>query len=330
MILQCPAFELPDSPLLSKASHCALQAHRTRLATLTKDATEAPTEAKAYQQWERNHFYQSEVYRDLIRRYPVDVDLSTINGVTVESFMPAQGITPDNRLRVLINLHGGAFCSGSQTNSRLESVPVAALSGIRVVSIDYRMAPEYRFPAATDDVLSVYQSLLSTYQPEQIGIFGASSGAQLVAMTLVRLQELELPLPAAVVMIAGGATRVEGDSVPMVASILKASVGFDLLDVKRPYFEGADIDDPKVTPARSDTLMAGFPPSMLISSTRDYLLSSVVATHRQLTALGADTELHVFEGLDHVFHYNPMLPESEQLHRLVVKYFERYLEGKGS
>ncbi|ARN73810.1 alpha/beta hydrolase [Oceanicoccus sagamiensis] len=75
--------------------------------------------------------------------------------------------------------------------------------------------------------------------------------------------------------------------------------------------------------------MSAFPPSLLISSTRDYLLSSVVATHRQLTRLGVEADLHIWEGLDHVFHYNPALPDARELHQLIVQFFARQL-GKSA
>ena len=285
MIIQCPAFELPESPLLREDSHVSLRNHRVRIAASLEDASKIGNTGD-FRQWEKKLFNQSEAYKDIKNRYPADVETGLVGGVLTETFRPSEGIAQGNINRVLINLHGGGFCSGSCTNSRLESMPVAELGKIKVVSVDYRMAPEYKFPAATDDVVSVYDALLQDYTPEGIGFLGVSSGAQLTAMTLVRLQEQGLPLPGAVSMIAGGATRIIGDSVEIVGSILKAAAGLDLKTIKRDYFEGADLKDPRVTPALSDSYMSAFPPSLLVSSTRDYLLSSVIATHRQLVNLG--------------------------------------------
>lgn len=322
--IQCPAFTLPASPLLDDETHRALEQHRLYVNDLIRERTEATEKGKALPS-EQQRFYQGVVYKDLKNRYKVNVSIEKIAGVEVEVFDPIGGISDKNQHRVLINLHGGAFCWGSRTHSQLESIPVAALGKIKVISVDYRMAPEHRFPAATDDVETVYRALLKDYPSENIGIYGASSGAQLVAMTLVRLQEQQLPPPAAVAMIAGGATRVVGDSVAFIAPMMLATTGFDLKAFKREYFAETDPKDPSVTPAQSDSAMSAFPPSLLVSSTRDYMLSSVVSTHQQLRRLGVHADLHIFEGLEHTFHYNPKLPANEDLTTMIIDFFDPLL-----
>ena len=85
--------------------------------------------------------------------YPYTSNKSMMGGVQVETFEPAVGIAPGNRKRVLINLHGSGFMlGGGGTGGAVESAPIAGVGRIKVVSVDYRMAPEHRFPAATEDV----------------------------------------------------------------------------------------------------------------------------------------------------------------------------------
>ena len=265
MTLHCPEFELPESPLLSEATRQLIETRRAQIAKAGAQApcqeTVQPSQSNDLAQAERAAFYDSEAYHSLLKHYASDLETGQIGGVYTETFTPKTGVTAINQDRVLINLHGGAFCSGSRTSSQLESMPVATMGRIKVISVDYRMAPAYRYPAATDDVVAVYRALLQDYRPENIGLYGASSGAQLTAKTIVRLQEEKLPLPAAVGMIAAGATRVIGDSVAMVNPIMKAAYGLDLHSVKREYFDGADLADPRVTPSLSDEAMAAFPPS---------------------------------------------------------------------
>ena len=322
MTIKCGAFELPESPLLSEATRRALVAAEEELLTAN-----ALTKANPSKEEQREAFYQRQQYQRMRERYNVTIEGGRLGGVYEETFIPTDGILPHNEPRILINLHGGSFQSGSRTNSHMESVPVAALGSIKVISVDYRMAPEYQFPAATDDVVAVYQSLLNDYRPENIGIYGASSGAQLTAQTLVRLQENNLALPGAVGLIAEGATRMTGDSVSIGGALLKASHGMDLAAALESmhYFQAADLNSPQVTPALSDTFMAKFPPTLLASSTRDFMLSSVVATHAQLIGLGVTANLHIWEGLGHNFHYQPELPESEELHQVTVRFFDQYL-----
>ena len=270
-------------------------------------------------------FYQSPPYLDMRARYKVKVEGQTIAGVYTESFTPTEGVTAANQQRVLINLFGGGFETGSRTASHTESIPVAALGKIKVISVDYRLAPEHQFPAATEDVIAVYRALLKTYRPENIGIFGTSAGARLCAQVLAQLQQDALPAPGAVAMIAWSACAGEGDSLPLVTAIHKACNGYDLENARIQYLENTDPNDPLVTPGVSDAVMAKFPPSMLASSSRDWLMSSVTACHRQLCRLKVPAELHIWDGLEHNFHCNPALPETEELHLTTVQFFDRYL-----
>src|SRR5580693_5398667 len=104
-------------------------------------------------------FFPKTIARTL-ELYPVQIAGTDIEGVKAEEISPAQGVAPSNRARVLINLHGGGFTVGGQYGGQLESIPISALAGIKVVSVDYRLAPEYEFPAATEDVVTVYRALL--------------------------------------------------------------------------------------------------------------------------------------------------------------------------
>ena len=329
-MIHIPAFDLPDSNLLSANSRQVLTNHREQLAEMmaagdqsAPDNGDADPVAQVWQQ-----FYQSPAYKSLLQRYAFTVEQQTIGGVPTHVFLPAQGLATYNQQRVLINLHSGGFEDGSQTGSFIESIPVAALGQIKVISVDYRLAPEYQFPAATDDVVAVYTDLLNDYSPEHIGIYGASSGAHLCAQTLVRLQEQGLPQPAAIGLIAEGAVTMTGDSVAFIGAMLKAQYGMDLAESLQQirYLEQADLNSPQVTPGQSDAVMAQFPPTLLLSSSRDFMLSTVLATHSQLVRLGVEAQLHVWEGLDHTFHYNPDLPETEELHRVTLNFFEKHLQ----
>lgn len=91
------------------------------------------------------------------------------------------------------------------------------------------------------------------------------------------------------------------------------------------YFKGADPNDPLVYPAFSPKVLQGFPPSLLISGTRDHALSSVLFTHERLSALGVPCELHVIESMGHAFFYDPDLPESHEIYALVNRFFDSHL-----
>ena len=323
-----PPFELPPSDLLSEDSHQAVQAFRAELLDQASQNAERlaaiPAEAMAQRrELEAECFYNSPAYRALLERYPVTIEQQTLGGVLCEVFTPAEAI--DNR--VLLNFHGGSFQFGARTNSHLESMPVAALSGMRVISVDYRMSPEHLHPAATEDAMAVYEAILADYVPANIGVFGASAGASLSAMLIANLLERGQPLPAAVGLFACGAIHwQEGDYHAIGAALLKGLQDYALAPKgQHPYFKGVALDNEQAFPGYSAEVMAEFPPTLCISSTRDFALSAVVYTHSQLVEQGVAAELHIWEGLEHVFHYNPYLPEAHAMHRRVAAYFKQQL-----
>ena len=95
-------------------------------------------------------------------RYPVEMTETTIGGVEVIRVRPEGGVAKANRKRILLNLHGGAFMVGWPSVALLDAIPVAALSGIEVVTIHYRLFPEATHPAALEDLTAVYREILKT------------------------------------------------------------------------------------------------------------------------------------------------------------------------
>ena len=157
---------------------------------------------------------QKSVAAEQLKRYPVKVEDDRIGGVPVRVFTPERRSTHTDT--VLLNLHGGGFQldSGSLT----ENIPIAALTGLKVVAVLYRLAPEHPFPAAVDDAEAVYKQLLKTYLPGKIAVYGTSAGAVLGAELIVRLQRDKLPRPAALGFFSGSADMVRvGDSEAILA-----------------------------------------------------------------------------------------------------------------
>lgn len=258
--------------------------------------------------------------------YPVAIRRETIAGVGADVVLPAQGVAPENRHRVLINLHGGAFLWGAHSGGLVESIPVASLGRIEVISVDYRQGPEYTFPAASDDVEAVYRALLRQYKPAEIGIYGCSAGGILTGETVARLIADKLPVPGAIGTFCGSLLDIGGDSA-YVAPLLNGqgvpAKPLGLADL--PYFHGVDPRNPLVQPGLSPALLAKFPPTLLITGTRDMTMSSVIRSQTLLDQAGVPTELHVWEGMWHSFFSDPELPESRQAYAVMVRFFARHL-----
>lgn len=251
----------------------------------------------------------------LEKRYQVHVETSTIAGVPVRIVYP-KGVTGLGRGPVLLNLHGGGFAidSGSLT----ETIPVAARSGMPVVAVLYRLAPEHPYPAALADALAVYKALETERGAKRIAIFGTSAGACLSGQLVAKLASMGRPMPAALGFLSGSADlAVRGDSESWMPG-----PGFDWVSA---YAGATPMTDPVLSPVRGD--VSRFPPTLLLTSTRDFLLSPTSIFARKLTEEGVDARLVVFDGLPHAFWAYLAAPESDEANELVARFLKEKLAG---
>jgi acetyl esterase/lipase len=253
--------------------------------------------------------------------YPANVEETSMAGVRTDVITPVT-MPEANRNRVLINLHGGGFSSDS--GSLIEGIPIANLAKTKVVSVYYRLAPENPFPAAVDDVVAVYKELLKTYKPHSIGVFGTSAGAILTAEVTVRLKQLGLPLPAAIGIFSGLADFSRAGDSRQIFTLTGLPGEMQPVDPDHlpddQYVGTTDRRDPVLSPLFAD--LHGMPPSLLVTSTRDLLLSGTTIFHRALLHAGNDTQLVVFEALPHAFWYHFQLPETKEALELMAKFFD--------
>ena len=329
--MRVPGFDLPTSTFLDAEARAALtqqaELHQTVAELCPYEYSDLHDRGKVIA---LRNGYDEYLHKPLVSRhrslYDVAIEQREIAGVATEQFIPAEHHSSRHARCVLVNLHGGGFVIGGRWVGQIESVPIARTAGIKVVSVDYRMAPEHRFPAATEDVVKVYRELLNDHKPESIGIFGCSAGALLTAQTVAWLEKVSLPRPGAVAMLFGGGSYFgEGDAGHTYSA--RASLPLDQVVDSRtnPYFKNTDPDDPLAFPVRSQEVIARFPPALLASATRDLAMSSVVHTHARLVEAGVSAQLHVWEGLEHAFHYWPGLPQSRAAYSIVARFFETHL-----
>ena len=255
--------------------------------------------------------------RGRAKRFGVDVSKSKIAGVPVKLVRRKDKAPGDPRL--LINFHGGGFIvdSGSLT----ETIPIAGLTGIPVVSVMYRMAPEHPFPAAVDDALAVYVDSLDQRSPKSIGIYGSSAGAILTLQLLARIKAEGLPMPAAAGCFSGGGDLTQvTDCEAYFPSIIGTRSAADTLS---EYAGSTDRADPLLSPVHGD--LSGLPPIMLMTSTRDQLLSHTVILDLALRRAGVEVDLRVYEGMLHAFWAWIECPETEVALAAQAEFFARHL-----
>ena len=257
--------------------------------------------------------------------YPVDIESAAFGGVKVWVVTPKRP-APRKQDRLLICLHGGGFTSDS--GSLIESIPIAALTGTKVISVLYRLAPQFPFPAAVEDSVAVYSAALKTHSPGKIAIYGTSAGAVLAAQTAVQSQKSGLPMPAALGFFSGYVDLARyGDSrflygsggLKDFSSMIEPLKGLGMV----PYVRDHDRKDPVLSPMYAD--LGKFPPVLCMTSTRDHCLSGTVDFHRALLRAGVDARLMVFDAMPHAFWYRFDLPESKEALEAQANFLDRRL-----
>jgi acetyl esterase/lipase len=256
----------------------------------------------------------------------VSVERTTLAGVKAFIATP-RSIPLRNRHRTLLHLHGGVRVLNPGEAGTREAILMAGFAKFRIVSIDYRMPPDFPFPAALDDAVTSYREILKTVKPENVGIFGTSAGGSLTLTTLLRAKTERLPMPGAIAL---GTPTVDlsktGDTLftnVEVDNVLGTQDGF-IRATALLYANGRDLRDPLLSPIYGD--VHGFPPAILTSGTRDLYLSNTVRMHRKLRAAGVEAVLQVWEGQSHAqYMVDISAPETREYHDEVARFLDMHL-----
>lgn len=242
----------------------------------------------------------------------VTVEESTIAGVHVYISTP-NDMPEANRNRTLMHLHGGGYVLFPGEVGAGEGMMMAGYGKFRVVSVDYRMPPDFPFPAALDDAMAVWKALLAENDAARMAIFGTSAGGGLTMAAVLKAKMDGVPLPAA---IAPGSpwTDLTGDgdseqTNQFVDNAIVSNTGW-VGGAATLYANGHGLKEPLISPLYGD--FAGLPPAILTSGTRDLLLSDTVRTHRKLRQAGVVASLQVFEAQSHAQFLTPFVPETAE------------------
>lgn len=319
-----PAFKLPPSPFLSPEA-LAMQKMRAQM-----KPPELSPEMDIAQVRAGMETMMSALVASMRARYAVDIAEQTIAGVPTRVFTPSD--KPVDKERVLINVHGGGFTMCANACAMLESIPVSSLGGWKVVSVNYRMSPEAKHPAAVEDVEKVYRELLKTYEPGKVGLYGCSAGGALTAQAAAWMPAHGLPQLGAVGIFGAGAVRFGAGDSAYVTGYTDGSFPAPPLppgepvDITRGYFSGHDMRDRIISPALHPDVLAKFPPTLLITGGRAMDMSQAIYTNSQLLKAGVPSTLIVGEGMGHCYIYYANFPEARDAYDVIVRFFRENLE----
>jgi acetyl esterase/lipase len=240
-----------------------------------------------------------EANQALREQLSVSVTQEEIEGINVYHLTPAE-VDPRHEDHLFVYLHGGAFVLNAGEAGLAESIIIAHRLKMRLLHIDYRMPPKYPTPAGRDDVVTVYKHLLKERPARSMAMGGTSGGANMTMATVQRLIELGLDVPGVLYL------GTPGTDVSNTGDSWIINEGIDHILITREgmleacvavYAAGRDPKDPLVSPYYGD--VHGFPPTLLITGTRDMLLSSTARTHIKLRQAGVVADILVYDGVSH-------------------------------
>ncbi len=265
------------------------------------------------------------ILAEIGQKLGVDIKSDTISGVPVFISTP-HDMPSAHQNRTLLHLHGGGYVFFPGEIGAGEGMMMAGYGRFRVVSVDYRMAPDFPFPAALDDAASVWKALTAANDPKRMAVFGTSAGGGLTLALMLHAKAAGLPLPAAIapgspwVDLAGKSDSLAAHA--FVDNVLVSEQGW-LGAAARLYAGGKPLDTPLISPIYGD--FSGLPPAILTSGTRDLLLSDTVRAHRKLRRAGVEAALQVFEGESHAQFLTPFVPETAEAFKEIAAFFDRHL-----
>jgi acetyl esterase/lipase len=203
--------------------------------------------------------------------------------------------------RVILYLHGGAYSIGTAASSVGLASDLGRRARARVVSVDYRLAPEHPYPAALEDAVAVYRGLLASgLPPSSIAIAGESAGAGLAAATLLALKREGLPLPSAAVMMSPWVDlTMSGDSMSTRAALDPALTPDGLRRRAGDYVAAGDPTDGLLSPIFAD--LTGLPPLLVQAGSHEILLDDAIRLAARGAAADVAVTLQVTPQVPHVF-----------------------------
>jgi monoterpene epsilon-lactone hydrolase len=262
----------------------------------------------------------------LRKQFDVKVEPVVIGNVRCFIVTPA-AIPVENRHRLLVNVHGGAYVFAPGEAGTLEAIMMAGFSHMKVISIDYRMPPDFPYPAAMDDAMAVWRQAVKMQRPRNIGIFGTSTGGAMTIAMVQRAKEERLPLPGAIAPGTPWSDLSEvGDSYWTNKDIDNVLGAYEplLKAAAELYANGRDLTDPHLSPVYGD--FHGFPPTILTTGTRDLFLSNTIRVHRKLRQAGVVAQLEVYEGQSHAQYISdPTVPETIEAFGEITSFFDKHL-----
>jgi len=253
---------------------------------------------------------------------PVSCRLVSAGGVDGEWIVPADA----PRDKAILYFHGGGFRLGSVASHRDLIARIAEASGLRVLAINYRLAPEHRFPAALEDALAAFIWLREQgLKPQDIALAGDSAGGNLVLTLMLNLRDRGQPLPAAGALMSPWTDlAATGESYQSRATADPIHQRSMILALAKNYLgKDGDIRDPLASPLYAD--LSGLPPLLIQAGDRETVRDDATMLAARTKAAGVEAELQVWDGMIHVFQMFPEILEAQRAVASIAAFLRQHL-----
>ena len=253
------------------------------------------------------------VFEEVMRHIPIasdvqkaDLDLGGVGAIEVS-------INGTDSTDVILYFHGGVYVIGSAGASVPLAADLARRSNAKVVSVDYRLAPENPYPAALEDARTAYEGLLSQgVEPSSVALAGESAGGGLAAALLLAIRDAGLPMPSSAFFMSpyadltlSGSTIINKRDVDPI--LTEEAVRLRVGD----YVAGANPSDPLISPVFAD--LRGLPPLLIQVGSHEILLSDAIRLAGRAAEADVAIALELTPGVPHVFQaYAAVLDEADR------------------
>ncbi|MHA2048143.1 MAG: alpha/beta hydrolase [Promethearchaeota archaeon] len=251
--------------------------------------------------------------------------------VKIEQFkvenIPAEWISIPgaNEDTVFYNLFGGGYVTGTLESRRIIPYHLSRATNMECLSIEYRLAPEYPFPAALEDSITTYKWLLSeSFDPKNIIMGGSSAGGGLTVATLLKLKEFNLPLPAAGVLMSPWADLTGSGKSIYKNQKFEPLVAEGIMGMAKSYAREEPLNNPLISPVFAN--LEGLPPLLIQAGGIEALLDDSISLAERAKSSGVEVKLEVYENMTHVFqNFGEKLSESRKSFENLNEFIQKYL-----
>ena len=230
--------------------------------------------------------------------------------------------------KVIVYTHGGAYAFLSAKSTLGSAAAMAEATGLRVISVDYTLAPHAKWQQVTDQVVTVCEELKKQgYAMKDMAIYGDSAGGALAAGAVLKMRDQGKEMPAAVVLWSPWSDITDTGDTYVTLKHAEPSYLYDrdLKPSADAYADPKDQKHPYVSPVYGD-YTKGFPPTLILGGTKEIFLSNFIRHYQALDTAGQTVKLDLYEGMIHVFQAAlPGSPESKTALMKVDAFLKQHL-----